>query len=70
MFTACYRRWSRERLREPLPAPDAVRMPAAATGEEPPSRGRPADGSPGLAAGGETAGRERFAGWARTDLAG
>ncbi|MFD8154023.1 cryptochrome/photolyase family protein [Streptomyces sp. NPDC059720] len=70
VFTAYYRRWSRERMREPLPAPDAVRVPAAATGEEPPSRARPADVSPGLAAGGETAGRERFADWARTDLAG
>ncbi|MGW3988153.1 cryptochrome/photolyase family protein [Streptomyces sp. NPDC004830] len=69
VFTPYYRRWSRERLREPLPAPDAVRVPAAATGEEPPSRPREADVAPGLPAGGETAGRERFADWARGDLA-
>jgi deoxyribodipyrimidine photo-lyase len=68
VFTPYLRRWSQQSLREPLPAPRTVRVPDAARGEEPPSRADAGDVSADLPPGGETAGRERFAAWARADL--
>jgi deoxyribodipyrimidine photo-lyase len=68
VFTPYMRRWSKEPLRDLLPAPRAVRVPDAVRGEEPPSRAGVADVSPDLPAGGESAGRDRFARWADTGL--
>ncbi|OXS31053.1 cryptochrome/photolyase family protein [Streptomyces sp. XY006] len=68
VFTPYFRRWSGQSLRGPLPAPRAVRVPDAVRGEEPPSRAGMPGLSPQLAEGGETAGRARFARWARADL--
>jgi deoxyribodipyrimidine photo-lyase len=70
VFSPYWRRWSEVRLRDPLPAPRAVRVPEAARGEPLPSRDAGAGVSPGVPRGGETAGRERFAGWLETGLAG
>ncbi|MFJ3443337.1 cryptochrome/photolyase family protein [Streptomyces sp. NPDC086081] len=69
VFTPYFRRWSQQALRDPLPAPRTVRVPDAARGEEPPRRADAGGVSAGLPPGGETAGRERFAAWARADLA-
>ncbi|MFF7890897.1 cryptochrome/photolyase family protein [Streptomyces sp. NPDC007907] len=68
VFTPYMRRWSKERLRDPLPAPRAVRVPEAARGEDPPARPAGPDLSPDLPPGGESAGRDRFARWADADL--
>ncbi|MFE9771939.1 cryptochrome/photolyase family protein [Streptomyces sp. NPDC005931] len=68
VFTPYLRRWSAEPLREPLPAPRAVRVPDAVRGEPLPSRAGTPGLSPGLPAGGETAGRDRFSRWARAGL--
>lgn len=68
VFTPYMRRWSKEPLRDPLPAPRAVRVPDAVRGEELPSRPGVADLSPDLPAGGESAGRDRFARWADAGL--
>ncbi|WP_371095241.1 cryptochrome/photolyase family protein [Streptomyces sanglieri] len=70
VFTPYFRRWSQERLRNPCPAPRTVRVPDSVRGEPLPSRDGLSDVSPGLPAGGETRGRERFARWARRDLSG
>ncbi|WP_151769681.1 cryptochrome/photolyase family protein [Streptomyces abyssomicinicus] len=63
VFSPYFRRWSDERLRDPLPPPRAVRVPEGVRGEPLPSREATAGVSPGVPRGGETAGRERFAGW-------
>ncbi|MFD0208353.1 cryptochrome/photolyase family protein [Streptomyces hirsutus] len=70
VFTPYFRRWSQERLRETCPAPRTVRVPDAVRGEPLPSRDELSGLSPGLPAGGETRGRERFARWARSRMAG
>ncbi|MEU7133370.1 deoxyribodipyrimidine photo-lyase [Streptomyces sp. NPDC046261] len=69
VFTPYFRRWSDERLRDPLPAPRTVRVPAGVRGEPLPSRDRVPGTSPGLPVGGERAGRQRFAHWTRSGLA-
>ncbi|WP_211273160.1 deoxyribodipyrimidine photo-lyase, partial [Streptomyces hirsutus] len=69
VFTPYFRRWSQERLRETCPAPRTVRVPGAVRGEPLPSRDELSGLSPGLPAGGETLGRERFARWARSRMA-
>lgn len=68
VFTPYFRRWSAERLREVWPAPRAVPVPDGVRGEPLPPRPAPSLLSPGLPAGGEKAGRERFARWARSGL--
>ncbi len=68
VFTPYFRRWSQQSLRDPLPAPRAVRVPGAVRGEEPPSREGVPGVSPELPPGGESAGRDRFEAWARTGL--
>lgn len=68
VFTPYLRRWSAERLRDVCPAPRAVRVPGSVRGEEPPGRAGVSGVSPGLPAGGESAGRDRFARWARSGL--
>ncbi|MZD05692.1 deoxyribodipyrimidine photo-lyase [Streptomyces sp. SID5785] len=68
VFTPYFRSWSRVALREPLDPPRAVRVPEAVRGEAPPSARDVAGMSPGLAEGGETAGRSRCAAWWPQDL--
>ena len=68
VFTPYFRRWSGERLRPARPAPRAVPVPSSVRGDPAPSRPDTHRTSPGLAAGGETAGRDRFARWSRTRL--
>lgn len=65
-----FRRWSQERLRDPLTAPRAVRVPDGVESEPLPSRDGLSGLSEGLAAGGETEGRKRLATWLRVGLAG
>ncbi|WP_432170521.1 cryptochrome/photolyase family protein [Streptomyces sp. 1222.5] len=68
VFTPYFRQWSERRLRDPLGAPRAVRVPAGVGSEELPSRST-AGVSPGLAEGGETLGRKRLAAWLRSGVA-
>ncbi|MCS0636786.1 DNA photolyase family protein [Streptomyces sp. LP05-1] len=68
VFTPYFRRWEKERPREPLAAPHTVQVPAEVRSEELPSRPSPGELSPGLPEGGETAGRRRLAGWLRGGL--
>ncbi|MEU3145212.1 deoxyribodipyrimidine photo-lyase [Streptomyces sp. NPDC006999] len=70
VFTPYFRRWSQEQLRETCPAPRTVRVPDAVRGEPLPSRDGLSGLSPGLPDGGESAGRERFARWARSRMSG
>lgn len=63
VFTPYFRRWSQMPLREPLPPPRTVRVPAAARGGSPPSATDVEGTSPGLPKGGETAGRTRCSQW-------
>ncbi|MDI3385235.1 deoxyribodipyrimidine photo-lyase [Streptomyces sp. B-S-A8] len=70
VFTPYFRRWSQEQPREVCPAPRAVSVPEAARGERLPDRGRLSGLSPGLPAGGETAGRARLSRWTRSSLDG
>ncbi|WP_432064352.1 cryptochrome/photolyase family protein [Streptomyces sp. C10-9-1] len=68
VFTPYFRRWSRERLRAPLGAPRRVRVPASTASEEVPARKAVEGVAPGVPAGGESEGRERFLTWKRRDL--
>ncbi|MFF5156844.1 cryptochrome/photolyase family protein [Streptomyces sp. NPDC000348] len=68
VFTPYFRRWDREPLRAFLPAPRAVRVPDGVRGRPVPGRADVSGVSPGLPAGGETAGRDRFARWLRAGL--
>lgn len=68
VFTPYFRRWSQERLREPLAAPRSVPVPAAVRSRPLPSREELREVSPGLARGGETEGRARLAAWRRSGL--
>ncbi|GAA2611813.1 deoxyribodipyrimidine photo-lyase [Streptomyces axinellae] len=65
VFTPYYRRWRAAEWRTPLGAPRAVRVPEGAGSLELPRGDRVEGVSPGLAAGGERAGRERWAAWRR-----
>ncbi|WP_159765463.1 cryptochrome/photolyase family protein [Streptomyces sp. HM190] len=69
VFTPYFGHWSRQRLRDPLAAPRTVRVPDGVGSEELPTRDGLSGLSPGLAAGGETAGRARFAAWLRSGIA-
>ncbi|MEU4964457.1 cryptochrome/photolyase family protein [Streptomyces smyrnaeus] len=65
VFTPYFRRWARAGRRSPLAAPRTVRVPEA-VGSLPLPRGQDVRGTaPGLARGGERAGRERWASWRR-----
>jgi len=68
VFTPYWRAWRAATWRGPCPVPPAIQMPPM------PSIGRiPAAGggaSPGLAKGGEKAGRQRFVSWRKGQLAG
>ncbi|MGR8012133.1 cryptochrome/photolyase family protein [Streptomyces hypolithicus] len=63
VFTPYYRRWSQERLRTPLAAPRALRVPRSVTSQEIPSRPDAGDVSEGLMPGGESQARKRLAAW-------
>ena len=70
VFTPYWRAWRAATWRRGCPVPRAIRMPAVPNiGRLPPSAGASA-GSPGLAKGGETAGRQRFLAWRQRQLAG
>lgn len=68
VFTPYFRRWSRERLREPLAAPRVVRTPRGIRSEDLPARANVQSVSGGLAAGGEQEGRKRLAAWLAEDV--
>ncbi|WP_149184577.1 deoxyribodipyrimidine photo-lyase [Streptomyces sp. TRM49041] len=68
VFGPYFRRWSAERLREPLAAPRRVPVPEGVRSERLPSRAEVAGTSPGLAAGGETEGRRLLTAWLRGPL--
>ncbi|MDX3645245.1 deoxyribodipyrimidine photo-lyase [Streptomyces sp. MB09-02B] len=68
VFTPYFDRWSRQRLRDPLTAPGAVRVPEGIGSEEPPSRAGLSGLSPQLAAGGEAEGRARLTAWLRSGI--
>ncbi|MET9460292.1 deoxyribodipyrimidine photo-lyase [Streptomyces canus] len=68
VFTPYFRRWSQERLRDPLAAPRTVRVPDGVGSELLPSRADLSGLSEGLAAGGETEGRERLTTWLRAGV--
>lgn len=68
VFTPYFRRWSGERQRDVLPAPRTVHVPDGVSGEPLPSRAAPSALSPGLPAGGEKEGRDRFSRWTRAGL--
>src|SRR5208282_6028779 len=68
VFTSYWRAWRAATWRRGCPVPQAIQMPAMAHIGRIPAA---ADGaSPGLAKGGETAGRQRFLAWRRRQLAG
>ncbi|MEV8362231.1 cryptochrome/photolyase family protein [Streptomyces niveus] len=69
VFTPYFRRWSQEQPRGVLAAPRSVRVPAGAGSGRVPARAEVSGVSEGLAEGGETAGRKRFADWKRAGLA-
>jgi deoxyribodipyrimidine photo-lyase len=67
VFTPYWRAWRAAAWRGPCPVPKAIAMPAVPdTGPIP----APGGASPGLARGGEKAGRQRFASWRTGRLAG
>ncbi|EGX56900.1 deoxyribodipyrimidine photo-lyase [Streptomyces zinciresistens K42] len=65
VFTPYFRRWSKERLRDPLRAPRTVRVPEGVGSDPLPVRGEVRGLSEGLAEGGEEAGRTRLTAWLR-----
>ncbi|MFD4702494.1 cryptochrome/photolyase family protein [Streptomyces niveus] len=69
VFTPYFRRWSQEQPRGVLGAPLSVRVPAGVGSGRVPARADVSGVSEGLAEGGETAGRKRFADWKRAGLA-
>ena len=73
VFTPYWRAWRAAAWRRPCPVPRAIRMPPVLRKPGPGTGRIPAAGdgaSPGLAPGGETAGRQRFVGWRTGQLAG
>ncbi|MFD9485069.1 cryptochrome/photolyase family protein [Streptomyces sp. NPDC059991] len=69
VFTPYFRRWTQEGVRDVVPAPR--RVPVAEVGSEPPlPRAKITGTSPGLAEGGETAGRKRLRAWLKDGLPG
>ncbi|MFJ8586710.1 cryptochrome/photolyase family protein [Streptomyces sp. NPDC093595] len=69
VFTPYHRRWTGERLREPLAAPRRVPVPDTVPSEPVPDRAAVSGTSPGLAPGGETEGRGRLTAWLRDGAA-
>ncbi|MGW4376240.1 cryptochrome/photolyase family protein [Streptomyces albidoflavus] len=67
VFTPYFRKWSEQHLRHPLGAPRTVRVPDGIGSEKVPARGDVRGVSAGLAAGGESEGRDRLTAWLRRD---
>ncbi|WP_228991346.1 deoxyribodipyrimidine photo-lyase [Streptomyces sp. DH8] len=63
VFTPYFRRWEAEGVRGTLAAPRAVRVPGGVSGDALPDRDAITGLSPGLARGGEGAGRRLMASW-------
>ncbi|MEV7454114.1 deoxyribodipyrimidine photo-lyase, partial [Streptomyces nigra] len=70
VFTPYLRRWADHRMRDPLGAPRAVRVPDGVGSEPLPGRSALSGLSEGLAAGGEKEGRRRLTAWLRDGVAG
>ncbi|MFD5519744.1 cryptochrome/photolyase family protein [Streptomyces sp. NPDC127066] len=68
VFTPYHRQWERQPLRDPLPAPRAVRVPDGVGSEAIPSRSDVPAVSEGLARGGETEARRRLTAWLRDGI--
>ncbi|WP_340384515.1 deoxyribodipyrimidine photo-lyase [Streptomyces sp. SS7] len=68
VFTPYFGHWSRQRPRDVLGAPRAVRVPEAVGSEELPDRKSLSGLSPALAEGGETQARARLTAWLRSDV--
>lgn len=69
VFTPYLRHWLGVPMRGPLGAPRRLRVPDGVRSEPLPSRAEVSGLSPGLAAGGESEGRRRFARWRRDRMA-
>ncbi|MFJ2746130.1 cryptochrome/photolyase family protein [Streptomyces sp. NPDC087440] len=69
VFTPYHRRWEAAEPRAVLAAPRVVRVPEWVAGDPLPARDAVRDTSPGLAQGGERAGRKRLSGWLAQDVA-
>lgn len=69
VFTPYLRRWADHRMRDPLGAPRAVRVPDGVGSEPLPGRSALSGLSEGLAAGGEKEGRRRLTAWLRDGVA-
>ncbi|WP_435135816.1 cryptochrome/photolyase family protein [Actinacidiphila sp. bgisy144] len=65
VFTPYFRRWQQEGLRDPLPAPRTVRVPAAVRSARIEPRSAVGGVSPELAAGGEAVARRLLGSWMR-----
>ncbi|WP_329400330.1 deoxyribodipyrimidine photo-lyase [Streptomyces melanogenes] len=70
VFTPYFRRWSETGVREVVPTPRRVRVPEAVGSEPLLPRAKVTGTSPGLAEGGETAGRKRLRAWLKEGIAG
>ena len=68
VFTPYWRAWCAATWRRHYPVPPAIELPAGLAAGRLPAAGDGA--SPGLARGGEKAGRQRFVGWRKGQLAG
>ncbi|MEV4433065.1 deoxyribodipyrimidine photo-lyase [Streptomyces sp. NPDC049555] len=68
VFTPYFRRWVTAPPREVRSAPRRVRVPAAVRSEPVPSREDVRGAAPGVARGGESAGRARLAAWTRSGM--
>ncbi|KUL38475.1 deoxyribodipyrimidine photolyase [Streptomyces sp. NRRL F-4489] len=69
VFTPYHRHWAGHPLRDVLPAPRTVPVPAHIRSDPVPSSADVPGVSPGLAPGGEAVGRKRLAAWLRGDAA-
>ncbi|MFF9352182.1 cryptochrome/photolyase family protein [Streptomyces sp. NPDC014734] len=69
VFTPYFRRWEAEEIRGTLPAPRTVRLPEGVAGGPVPERGEVTGVSPGLAPGGESAGRRLLSSWLNGPMA-
>ncbi|MFH9608678.1 cryptochrome/photolyase family protein [Streptomyces sp. NPDC017448] len=69
VFTPYFRRWEAEGVRGTLAAPRAVRVPGGVSGDALPDRDAITGLSPGLARGGEAAGRTLMASWLKGPVA-
>ncbi|MFV5994065.1 cryptochrome/photolyase family protein [Streptomyces sp. NPDC056231] len=69
VFTPYFRHWAATKIRGTLAAPRTVRVPDAATSAPLPTRAEVRGVSPGLAEGGETAGRRLLASWLHGPMA-